>query len=121
MISNVIIIVVVLLIFSLSIKGTVSHFKGEGSCCGGGSKDVLVKPAKLNNIISVLIVRIEGMHCEHCYARVHNVLNSIEGVNAKVNGRKGEAIVKLERDMDHKVFEQAITDLGYKVMSITEK
>ena len=32
--------------------------------------------------------RIKGMHCEHCYARVHNVLNSIDGVSAKVNGRK---------------------------------
>lgn len=28
------------------------------------------------------------MHCEHCYARVHNVLNSIDGVSAKVNGKK---------------------------------
>lgn len=121
MLSNVIIIAVVLLIISFSIKGTIAHFKGEGSCCGGGSKDILVKPAKLKHISSVLVIRIDGMHCGHCYARVHNVLNLIEGVNAKVNGPRGEAIVKLEKNIDHKILEQAVSDLGYKVLSIAEK
>ena len=58
------------------------------------------------------------MHCDNCYARVHNILNSIEGVSAKVNGKKGEAIVKLEKDMDDAVLSGAIADLGYTVLSI---
>ena len=121
MISNVIIIVVVLLIFSLSIKGTVSHFKGEGSCCGGGRSIKPIKPQKLDKVISVKTIRIEGMVCDNCSARVHNALNSIDGVNAKVIRSRGEAKVKLGRDIDRELLEKAVSDLGYKVLSIAEK
>lgn len=121
MLSNLIIIAVILVFISLSIKGTISHFKGEGSCCGGGGSDFRTKPKKLNNIVSTKIVNIDGMHCEHCYTRVHNLLNSIDGVSARVNGRKGQAVLKLERNIKNTLIEQAISDLGYKVLSINEK
>lgn len=121
MLSNIVIIVVILVIISLSIKGTISHFKGEGSCCGGGGSDFRTKPRKLNNVVSTRIVYIDGMHCEHCYTRVHNLLNSIDGVSARVDGRKGRAVLKLDRDIRNTLIEKAISDLGYKVVSISEK
>ena len=62
--SNVIIIVALAIILTFAIKNTVSHFIGESSCCGTGSRDVKTKPAKLDRVVSTKIVKINGMHCE---------------------------------------------------------
>ena len=120
-ISNIIIFLILLSIFFFSFKGTVSHFKGEGSCCGGGGKDVRMKPEKLKKVVVTKIIKIGGMHCEHCYTRVFNALNSIKGVNAKVKGKKGEAIVKCDRYIDDAELNLTITKLGYDVNSIKDK
>ena len=117
-ISNVVIMIIITLILFFAVKSSIAHFKGQGSCCGGGGKDVLTKPKKLSNVTCIKMVRIDGMHCEHCYARVHNVLNSMEGISAKVNGKKGIAIVKMEKEIEDQVLSDAITDLGYTVLSI---
>ena len=77
------------------------------------------KTKKLDNVTATKIVKIEGMRCENCHRRVQNALNSIDGVNAKVNGEKAEAIVKLGRDSDDSEIKKAVTDLGYKVTSIS--
>ena len=63
--SNMIIVIALVIILTFAIKNTVSHFKGESSCCGGGSRDVKTKPAKLKDIVSTKVVKIDGMHCEH--------------------------------------------------------
>ena len=55
------------------------------------------------------------MRCENCHRRVQNALNSIEGVSAKVNGDKAEAVVKLGREIEDSEIKKAITDLGYSV------
>jgi copper chaperone CopZ len=119
--SNLIIILLLIIILFFSLKGMVSHFKGEGSCCGGGGSDVKVKPRKLGSVTATKIMKIEGMHCEHCYARVHNALNSIEGISAKVNGRKGEVEIKIENKIDDSVLMKVVDDLGYKAVSVNDK
>ena len=120
-ISNAVIILLLAVILFFSVKSTIAHFKGKGSCCGGGGSDVKTKPKKLKNIIATRVVRIEGMHCEHCYTRVSNLLNSMEGVSAVVRGRKGIAIVRMEKLHSDEEIEQAITDMGYSVLSISGK
>jgi len=67
------------------------------------------------------IIKIEGMSCEHCQARVEKVLNSINGVEAKVNLKKKAATVTLKADMSDAVFKEAISEAGYEVVSIEEK
>jgi len=120
-ISNAVIILLLAVILFFSVKSTIAHFKGQGSCCGGGGSDVKTKPKKLKNIIATRVVRIEGMHCEHCYTRVSNLLNSMDGVSAVVRGRKGIAIVRMEKLHSDEEIEQAITDIGYGVLSISGK
>ena len=44
---DIIILLIVLVIIIFAVKGTIKHFKGEGACCGGGSKG-LIKPKKRN-------------------------------------------------------------------------
>ncbi len=120
-ISNAVIILLLAVILFFSVKSTIAHFKGQGFCCGGGGSDVKTKPKKLKNIIATRVVRIEGMHCEHCYTRVSNLLNSMDGVSAVVKGRKGIAVVRMEKLHSDEEIEQAITDMGYSVLSISGK
>ncbi len=117
-ISNLIIIAILVAVIILSIKSMIPHFKGEGACCGGGSGVKLVKSKRLDKVIAVKTISIEGMTCDHCMARIHNALNSIDGVSAKVNRAKGQATVKLDRKIDEEKLRNAVTDLGYKVTKI---
>ena len=118
-VSTIIIVIILVVILFFAIKNSIPHCRGEGGCCGGSVNEKLIKPAKLENIISTKIVKIEGMRCENCHRRVQNALNSIDGVNAKVNGEKAVAVVKLGRDIDDSEIKKAVTDLGYKVTSIS--
>lgn len=119
--TNIVAILILVVIIAWAVKGTVSHFKGEGACCGGGASEVKTKPRKLDSVKSVKIMTIKGMHCEHCYTRVHNALNSIEGVSANVQGKRGRAVIKTDRDIDNEVLKKVVTDLGYEAEEITVK
>lgn len=45
-----IILLFVLVIIIFAVKGSIKHFKGEGGCCGGGSKG-LIKAERKNSYI----------------------------------------------------------------------
>lgn len=67
------------------------------------------------------IIKIEGMTCSHCQARVEKALNSISGVNAKVDLKKKAAVVSFDADVSDSAFKDAVTEAGYEVVSIEEK
>lgn len=67
------------------------------------------------------IVKINGMSCGHCQAHVEKALNSIDGIEAKVELKKNRAIVSYSKEIQDKVIEDAITEAGYEFVSITEK
>ena len=114
--ANAIIIVIVLVAVAIAIKYSIQHFKGEGGCCGGGGKAKLIKPKKLDKVVAIKVIKIDGMTCDHCSARIQNALNSMGDVNAKVNRSRNCAVVKLGREIDDAEIEAVITDLGYTVM-----
>lgn len=67
------------------------------------------------------VIKIEGMHCDHCKAAVENALNGIDGVEAKVNLKKKEAIVNMTKDVADQVFIDAVSGEDFSVVSISEK
>ncbi len=67
------------------------------------------------------VMKIEGMSCGHCQARVEKALNEIGGVSAKVNLGKKEAVIEYASDIKDDVFVNAVTEAGYEVVSIAEK
>jgi copper chaperone len=67
------------------------------------------------------IIKIEGMSCGHCQAKVESALNAITGVDAKVDLKKKAATVSLTADVNDSVFKNAITEAGFEVVSIEEK
>lgn len=61
-------------------------------------------------------MKIEGMMCAHCSGRVEKALNDLPGVTAAVNLEAGAANVTGDAPDD--VLTKAVTDAGYKVVSI---
>ena len=116
--SNIIIIVILVVLVVVAVIKSIPHFKGEGGCCGGSGGAKRIKPKKLSRVTSVINVKIGGMHCEHCYARVQNALNLVDGLSARVYGSRNLAVVKSERAVDNEEITKIITELGYNVESI---
>ncbi len=67
------------------------------------------------------IIKINGMNCEHCRARVEKALGALGGVDAKVELKKKQAVVNLTSDVSDEILKNAVTEAGYEVVSIEEK
>lgn len=64
-------------------------------------------------------MKIEGMMCEHCEARVKKSLEKLEQVDsAAVSHEAGTAIVTLNAEVDDAVLKKAVEDQDYVVKSI---
>lgn len=115
-----IILLFVLVIIIFAVKGSIKHFKGEGGCCGGGSKGLIKAERKklLHPKMGEKTVKIYGMHCEHCADRVARAINKIDGAAAKVSYKKGQAIVSYDREISDKKIRDAVEEAGYKVTGI---
>ncbi len=64
-------------------------------------------------------MKIEGMMCGHCEARVKKCLEALEGVSlAEVSHEAGTAVVTLDKDVADEVLKKAVEDQDYKVLEI---
>ena len=64
-------------------------------------------------------LKIEGMMCPHCEARVKNLLEALpEVAEAAVSHKKGTAVVKLTAEVSDEALAKVITDNGYKVLEV---
>lgn len=116
--QNLIIIAIIAVLVIIGLRSTKKHFKGEGGCCGGGSKPVPQQNKKLDHVIAQKTVIVEGMTCEHCKSWVEKSINDIDGAAAKVNLKKKEAIVSLEKEISDDEIRTAIEKAGYRVVEI---
>ena len=92
------------------------HFKGKDGCCGGGGAYISKK--KLSNVAEKRTVIVDGMTCENCAARVTRAINDMDGLAAKVNLRKKEVVVSMEKPVSNDVIRSAIEKAGYTVREI---
>lgn len=116
--ENIIIIVILAVLIVIGLRSTLKHFRGEGGCCGGKSAPTAVPEKTLNNVIARKTVIVEGMTCEHCKAWVEKSINDIDGAAARVNLKKKEAVVSLEKEISDDQIRSAIEKVGYKVVEI---
>ena len=84
--------------------------------------DRKIKPKSRKEVVTMeKTIRIEGMMCPHCEARVKKLLEETDGVAAAaVSHVDGTAVVTLSAPVENSVLEQLITANGYKVLSITD-
>ena len=67
----------------------------------------------------VKTMKIEGMMCEHCQARVQKTLEALDGVqSAAVSHKEGTAVVTLSAPVDAQTLRKAVEEQGYHVVAI---
>ncbi|MEJ8733544.1 heavy-metal-associated domain-containing protein [Mediterraneibacter sp. ICN-202921] len=119
--ADIIIVIVVVLLIGAALKSSVKHFKGEGSCCGGGSSLAETREEKIlgGPVIGKKTIKISGMHCENCVNSVTRAINKIEGVRAQVSLSSSSAVVSYDREVSEKELKQAIEEAGFGVTNIS--
>lgn len=88
-----------------------------------GSKDKKIKIRKNKEIkeekMMTKTMKIEGMMCGHCEARVKKALEALAEVDvAEVSHEAGTAVVTLNREIDNGTLKKAVEDQDYKVLDI---
>ena len=82
-------------------------------------KDKKIKRNQKEELIMEKTMKIEGMMCGHCEARVKKCLEALEGVTeAAVSHEAGTAVVTLGGSVANEVLKKAVEDQDYKVLSI---
>lgn len=84
------------------------------------AKDKKIKPMKQKeNHTMTKTMKIEGMMCGHCEARVKKTLEAIDGVTeAVVSHEAGTAIVTLSADVSNDTLKAAVEAQDYPVLAI---
>lgn len=79
-------------------------------------RDKKIKGKKKENKAMEKTLKIEGMMCAHCEARVKKCLEAFSEVEeAVVSHEAGTAILKLNADVSDEVLKKAVEDQGYTV------
>ena len=80
--------------------------------------DVTIDITEEKNMTKTM--KISGMMCGHCEARVKKAIEACDGViSASVSHETGEAVVTLGREIDSQVLKDAVEAQDYEVVSIT--
>lgn len=65
-------------------------------------------------------MKIEGMMCQHCEARVKKTLEAVAGVDsASVSHEEGTAIIEMSSNVENEMLKKAVEEQDYKVVSIS--
>lgn len=119
---DIIVVLIVVILLGFALKGSIKHFKGDSPCCGGGGGTVVldIPDKKLDKpVLGKKVLKISGMHCEHCVKAVTEAINKVDGASAKVvNLSENEAVVSYDRELDEEQLRRIVKDAGYRVVSI---
>ncbi|MGI6107382.1 MAG: heavy metal translocating P-type ATPase [Lachnospiraceae bacterium] len=67
-------------------------------------------------------IKIEGMMCQHCEARIEKAVGALDGVlEVKADHSAAEAKAVLSRNVDPALIEKAVTDAGYTYRGIVRE
>ena len=84
-----------------------------------GNHSVNIKNEKQEEKDMTKTMKIEGMMCGHCEARVKKVLEALAEVDqAEVSHEAGTAVVTLNAEIADDVLKKAVEDQDYKVTDI---
>ena len=77
-------------------------------------EDVLYEADAQNH--NELIIKVEGMMCEHCEKRVRDTLEAFDEIeSAKADYKSSQVKLKLKGEVDIKKIRKAISSAGYKM------
>ena len=117
--ENLLILVILAALVLVGIIYAVRHFKGQGGCCGGGGTELRENKKLDGPKIGEKVVKINGMHCEHCQNRVERMVNRIDGAVCKVNLKKNIAVVSYSKPVTDEEVKAMVEKAGYEVVEIS--
>lgn len=66
-----------------------------------------------------IVIKVNGMSCEHCAKAVTAGLKKIDGVKSvKVSLKDNKVTINHKKDLDISLVENTINDLGYKYIGV---
>ncbi|MBR1742619.1 MAG: metal-transporting ATPase, partial [Lachnospiraceae bacterium] len=101
-----------------------NHLEGKklygGSISGAGNAvSAENKNQKEEDKEMTKTMKIEGMMCEHCEARVKKALEALDHVEeAKVSHKEGTAVLSLSGEVEDAVLTKAVEEQDYKVLAV---
>ncbi len=91
----------------------------QEAMCVDGDTETEILYTKTEETTMTKTMKIEGMMCGHCEARVKKVLESLEQVQeAAVSHVDGTAVLTLVADVDNETLKKTVEDQGYTVTDI---
>lgn len=118
MIATIVVGLVVLAALFFALKGVLKHWRGEGSCCGGGEIAAPPKKKLEGAVIGRKRITIGGMTCGNCKIRVEQALDAIEGAAATVNLHRSTADLAMTREVTDGEIRRALDGSGYTIIKI---
>ena len=101
------------------IKNAVAAKKKEVNSCSSDSCCIYENEKKDEDRVMQKTMKIEGMMCGHCEARVKKVLEALpEVTEAVVSHSEGNAVVKLNAEISDDILKKTVEDQEYTVVSI---
>ena len=92
--------------------------KSAVEAAGYGVLDILGSNKKETNTMTKTM-KIEGMMCPMCEKHTREALEKLDGVESAVASHtEGTAVVTLSKDVADEALTKAVTDAGYKVISV---
>jgi Cu2+-exporting ATPase len=68
---------------------------------------------------NTVTIKVKGMMCGHCEARVKNALEELPFVDEAVTSHEqGTAALSISGEMDEKAIKKAVSDAGYKYQGV---
>ena len=95
------------------------RLRHEADLTGIGEEKDTIEIRKEENEMSRKTLKVEGMMCGHCEARVKGALEALDGVTEAVADHDaGTAVVTLAADVADDVLTSAVEAQGYKVLGV---
>lgn len=102
---------------------TIRKFRKGGGCCPEHETVARKAPADRNGSRYPFRVKLKigGMTCDNCAARVANALNGLDGVWARISYETKTGDVRCREKPDEKQIRRTVSQAGYVVMEYTEE
>lgn len=115
-VSTVIISLVILVILIIGIRSMIR--RATTGCCGAGDeiKPIYPEDRDLSHYPYCYRLGVEGMSCQNCVNRIQNAFNKQDGLYARVNRHRKEAVVYAKQEQAQEVLEKVVTGLGYQAI-----
>lgn len=66
------------------------------------------------------VIKVDGMHCEHCANTIKDALIVIGASKVKVNLKKKEVTLYSKKEIENDLIELVINNLEFKYMGVIE-